>query len=38
VADLLGQKVTFLIGLVGFAGLSAFGGASVNFAMLVTAR
>jgi EmrB/QacA subfamily drug resistance transporter len=37
-ADLLGRRVTFLIGLVGFAGVSAIGGASVNFAMLVTAR
>ncbi len=37
-ADLLGRKVTFLIGLAGFAGVSAIGGASVNFAMLVTAR
>jgi EmrB/QacA subfamily drug resistance transporter len=37
-ADLLGRKVTFLIGLVGFAGVSAIGGASVNFAMLVIAR
>ena len=37
-ADLLGRKVTFLVGLVGFAGVSAIGGASVNFAMLVTAR
>src|ERR1700726_2001544 len=37
-ADLLGRKVTFLTGLVGFAGVSAVGGASVNFAMLVTAR
>jgi EmrB/QacA subfamily drug resistance transporter len=37
-ADLLGRKVTFLIGLTGFAGVSAVGGASVNFAMLVTAR
>src|ERR1700722_8167098 len=37
-ADLLGRKVTFLIGLAGFAGISAVGGASVNFAMLVTAR
>jgi MFS family permease len=32
-ADLLGRKVTFLIGLLGFAGVSAIGGASVNFAM-----
>jgi EmrB/QacA subfamily drug resistance transporter len=37
-ADLLGRKVTFLVGLLGFAGVSAIGGASVNFAMLVTAR
>jgi MFS family permease len=37
-ADLLGRKVTFLVGLVGFAGVSAIGGASVNFTMLVTAR
>jgi MFS family permease len=37
-ADILGRKVTFLVGLVGFAGVSAVGGASVNFAMLVTAR
>src|ERR1700723_399648 len=37
-ADLLGRKVTFLVGLAGFAGVSAIGGASVNFAMLVTAR
>src|ERR1700731_2892765 len=37
-ADLLGRKVTFLIGLAGFAGVSAIGGASVNFAMLPTPR
>src|SRR6266481_1082013 len=37
-ADLFGRKVTFLAGLAGFAGVSAIGGASVNFAMLVTAR
>ena len=37
-SDLLGRKVTFLTGLVGFAGVSAIGGASVNFTMLVTAR
>src|SRR5215211_910892 len=36
--DLLGRKVTFLTGLAGFAGVSAIGGASVSFAMLVTAR
>jgi EmrB/QacA subfamily drug resistance transporter len=37
-ADLLGRKVTFMAGLAGFAVASAAGGASVNFAMLVTAR
>src|SRR2546421_8921384 len=37
-ADLLGRKVTFLIGLLGFAGVSAIGGASVSFGMLITAR
>ncbi len=37
-ADLIGRKVTFLVGLIGFAGVSAIGGASVNFVMLVTAR
>jgi EmrB/QacA subfamily drug resistance transporter len=37
-ADLLGRKVTLLAGLAGFAVVSAIGGASVSFAMLVTAR
>ena len=37
-ADLIGRKATFLTGLAGFAGASALGGASVNFAMLITAR
>ncbi len=37
-ADLIGRKVIFLTGLVGFAMSSAVGGASVNFTMLVTAR
>jgi EmrB/QacA subfamily drug resistance transporter len=37
-ADLLGRKATFLIGLAGFAAASAVGGASVSFTMLVTAR
>jgi EmrB/QacA subfamily drug resistance transporter len=37
-ADLFGRKVTFLTGLVGFAGVSAIGGASVSFGMLITAR
>src|SRR5262249_51632678 len=36
--DLFGRKITFLIGLTGFAIASAVGGASVNFAMLVTSR
>ena len=36
--NLLGQKVTFLAGLLGFALASALGGASVNFGMLVAAR
>ena len=37
-ADLTGRKVTFLTGLAGFMAASIVGGASVNFAMLVTAR
>jgi EmrB/QacA subfamily drug resistance transporter len=37
-ADLLGRKVTFMVGLLGFAGVSAIGGASVNFEMLAIAR
>jgi EmrB/QacA subfamily drug resistance transporter len=37
-ADLLGRKLTFMIGLAGFAVVSAVGGASVSFGMLVTAR
>jgi EmrB/QacA subfamily drug resistance transporter len=37
-ADLTGRKVTFLIGLAGFAIASVVGGASVSFTMLVTAR
>jgi EmrB/QacA subfamily drug resistance transporter len=37
-ADLVGRKYTFLAGLVGFAGVSAIGGASTSFTMLVTAR
>jgi EmrB/QacA subfamily drug resistance transporter len=38
IGDIFGRKRTLMIGLVGFAGASALGGASVNFAMLVTAR
>src|SRR6201994_1310305 len=37
-SDLLGRKVTFLTGLAGFAAVSAIGGASVNFTMLIAAR
>ncbi|GAB2604035.1 MFS transporter [Streptomyces capparidis] len=37
-ADLIGRKITFLVGLVGFAGASALGGAAPNFEVLVTAR
>src|SRR5215472_18451401 len=37
-ADLIGRKITFITGLAGFAIASAVGGASVNFAVLVTAR
>src|SRR6201995_5941249 len=37
-SDLLGRKVTFLTGLAGFAAVSAIGGASANFTMLITAR
>ena len=37
-ADLAGRRVMFITGLAGFAAASAVGGASVSFAMLVTAR
>ncbi|MDL9945715.1 DHA2 family efflux MFS transporter permease subunit [Gordonia sp. ABSL11-1] len=37
-SDLWGRKVTLVIGLVGFAVMSAVGGAAVNFEMLVAAR
>jgi MFS family permease len=37
-ADLFGRKRLFLTGVIGFALASAVGGASVNFAMLATAR
>nr|WP_179429864.1 MFS transporter [Spelaeicoccus albus] len=36
--DLLGRKNTLMIGLAGFAAVSAVGGAAGSFAMLVTAR
>ena len=38
IGDHFGRKRTLIIGLAGFAGASAIGGASVNFPMLVTAR
>ncbi|MBB2997253.1 EmrB/QacA subfamily drug resistance transporter [Paeniglutamicibacter cryotolerans] len=36
--DLLGRRPTLMIGLVGFAAVSAVGGASSSFGMLVAAR
>jgi EmrB/QacA subfamily drug resistance transporter len=38
IADLFGRKTAFLVGIVGFAAVSALGGAAANFEMLVTAR
>ncbi|MER6529795.1 MFS transporter [Streptomyces sp. NPDC001508] len=38
IADLFGRKPAFLVGVVGFAAVSALGGAANGFAMLVTAR
>ncbi|MER5669248.1 MFS transporter [Streptomyces mirabilis] len=38
VADLVGRKVTFLVGLAGFAAASMLGGAANGFGMLVIAR
>jgi EmrB/QacA subfamily drug resistance transporter len=37
-SDLLGRKRTFIIGLIGFAGASALGGAAGTFDLLVAAR
>src|SRR6202161_1995915 len=37
-ADFFGRKWALIVGLTGFAIASAIGGASVNFAMLVSAR
>lgn len=37
-SDLFGRRNTFVIGLVGFAVMSAVGGAALNFPMLVAAR
>ena len=36
--DLIGRKVTFLAGAVGFAAASAVGGAAASFGMLIAAR
>ena len=36
--DLFGRKITFLVGALGFAAASAFGGAATSFGMLVAAR
>ena len=38
IADNFGRKRVFLIGIVGFAAASAFGGAALNFDMLLAAR
>jgi EmrB/QacA subfamily drug resistance transporter len=38
IGDMVGRKRALIVGLIGFAVASAIGGASVNFAMLVTAR
>ncbi|WP_353808547.1 MFS transporter [Agromyces sp. SYSU T00194] len=37
-SDLMGRKLTFVIGLLGFAAASAFGGAADTFELLVAAR
>jgi EmrB/QacA subfamily drug resistance transporter len=37
-ADLIGRKVVFLVGVVGFAAASALAGAAGNFEVLVTGR
>lgn len=38
ISDYIGRKNALIIGLVGFAGASAFGAAAMNFTMLVVAR
>jgi EmrB/QacA subfamily drug resistance transporter len=38
ISDLIGRKRAFIIGLIGFAGASALGGAATSFGMLVGAR
>jgi EmrB/QacA subfamily drug resistance transporter len=37
-ADVIGRRTTFLVGIIGFACASALGGAATSFALLVTAR
>lgn len=37
-SDLIGQRITLVVGLLGFAIVSAVGGAAVDFPMLVAAR
>src|SRR3954454_15753913 len=38
VSDLIGRKRAFILGLIGFAGASALGGAATTFGLLVGAR
>jgi EmrB/QacA subfamily drug resistance transporter len=38
IGDIFGRKKTFIVGLIGFAIVSAIGGAAQNFATLVAAR
>ena len=38
IGDLFGRKWTFIVGLLGFAGASALGGAAQSFGVLVAAR
>jgi EmrB/QacA subfamily drug resistance transporter len=38
IGDLFGRKWTFVVGLLGFAGASALGGAAQSFGLLVAAR
>lgn len=38
IGDLVGRKTTFIVGLIGFAGASALGGAAQSFGVLVGAR
>ena len=38
IADLFGRKRVFIIGIIGFAAASAFGGAAQNFDMLLAGR